>query len=138
MTSGVVTGVIRSTIELGNRVWPVIHSASPGCVRSAYAVNACRATSPLPSMLSHDTIVGDGRPRSRRRASASVDQAEDAVAVRALSIDVVAALGDRQRDDPGARRGEQFDDGLAVVGRIAVVDDRADDPRRRGCRRGVS
>ena len=46
----------------------------------------------------------------------------------AVQIDVVAALGDGQRNDPGARGGQQFDDGLGVVGRVLVVDDRADHP----------
>jgi hypothetical protein len=45
--SGVVTGVIRSTIELGNLVWSLIHCARTGLERSAYAVNACRARRPF-------------------------------------------------------------------------------------------
>jgi hypothetical protein len=54
------------------------------------------------------------------------DQPEHAVWTRPL--DVVAALGDGQRDDVGAWRGHQFDDAFAVVGGVAVVHDRSDDP----------
>ena len=72
MTSGVVTGVIRSTIEFGNLVCSAIQSDSPGWARSAYPVKACRAISPLPSMLSQETIVGEVMPRSRRRDKAAV------------------------------------------------------------------
>ena len=48
VTSGVVTGVMRSTIELGNDVSVRIHSARSGSFNSAYARNIRRATSPLP------------------------------------------------------------------------------------------
>src|ERR1700722_12119780 len=56
--SKVVAGVMRSTIELGNRTCSATHSASPGSRRSALASTARAATSPLFSMLSQDTIVG--------------------------------------------------------------------------------
>ena len=79
-------------------------------------------------MLSHDTIVGDGDPAVAAPRQRLGHQAEHAHAVGLSVVDVVAALGDGQRDDPGARRGEQFDHRLGVVGRVAVVDDRADHP----------
>src|ERR1700720_2604375 len=123
-------------------------------------------------MFSHDAIVGEAIPRSRRRANASATRpntltpspppaepaippppaepaippppAEPAIppppggagnpppagraGIPTKVVDVVATFGDGQRDDPGARRGEQFDDCLCVVGRVAVVDDRSDHP----------
>lgn len=42
---------------------------------------------------------------------------------------LVAALGDGERDDPGRRGGEQFDDRVGILRRITEVDDGADDPR---------
>ena len=42
-------------------------------------------------------------------------------------VNVVAALGDRQRDDPGGRCAQEGQDGLGVVGGEEVVVDRADD-----------
>ena len=78
-----------------------------------------------------DVVAG----HDRRRCDAAVapprqrlgHQAEHVDALTEV-VDVVAALGDRQRDDPGARRGQQFDHRLGIVGRVAVVDDRADHP----------
>ena len=80
-------------------------------------------------MLSHETIVGDASPRSRRRARASATRPNTLHLAGIDVLDVVAALGDGQRDDPGGRRGQQFDDGLGVVGGVAVVDDRPDHAR---------
>ena len=42
-------------------------------------------------------------------------------------VNVVAALGDRQRDDPGGRCAQEGQDDLGVVGGEEVVVDRADD-----------
>ena len=44
-------------------------------------------------------------------------------------VDVVAALGDRQRDDPCGRCAQEGQDRLRVVGGEEVVVDRADDRR---------
>lgn len=70
-SSVVVAGVMRSTIELGNATFCAIHSARPGSRSRAKDVNAVRATSPLPWMLSQDTTVKGAMPRSRRRRNAS-------------------------------------------------------------------
>ena len=43
-------------------------------------------------------------------------------------VELVTTLGDRQRDDAGARCGQQLDHALRVVGCVPVVDDRPDDP----------
>ena len=66
-----VTGVILSTMELGNVTSCSIHSASSGSRNRAYAVNCRRAMSPLPWMLSQDMTVNGRVPAARRRASAS-------------------------------------------------------------------
>ena len=71
VTSAVVTGVIRSTMELGKAPFSSIHSASSGSFRAANAPTAVLATDPLPSMLSQLMIVKGARPRSRRSASAA-------------------------------------------------------------------
>ena len=44
-------------------------------------------------------------------------------------VEVVAALGHGQRHDPRLRRGELLEHRLGVVGRVQVLDDRADRPR---------
>lgn len=77
--SGVGVGVIRSTIELGKVVFSRIHCASSGLTCSAWAVKARRATSPFLMMLSQETIVGEGWPRSRRRFSASATNSNAAL-----------------------------------------------------------
>jgi len=71
-SSSVVCGVMRSTMQLGNETCSVIQSASAGSRNEAKAVNTRRLTSPLPWMLSQDSTVKAGMPRSRRLASASV------------------------------------------------------------------
>ena len=60
------------------------------------------------------------------------DQTEHAHVAGLDALDVVAALGDGQRDDAGGRCGQQLDHRLGVVGRISVVDDRPDHPRVSG------
>ena len=70
--------------------------------------------------------------RSRGRGAAPGPRPPDRTRARSpgsMVVDVVAALGDGQRDDPGARRGQQFDHRLGIVGGVAVVDDRPDHPR---------
>ena len=71
MSAAVVTGVIRSTMLLGNRTDDSTHAPSSASFSVANAAKVRRATSPFPSMLSHDITVKGGTPRSRRRRSAS-------------------------------------------------------------------
>ena len=71
MSSGVVTGVIRSTMQLGNATSARSQAPSSGSARSAYAANIRRAISPLPGRLSQDMTVNGGTPAARRRRSAS-------------------------------------------------------------------
>ncbi len=76
-SSSVVTGVIRSTIELGKATCSATQSARPASPEAspfnrAYAVKTSAAMWPLPWMLSQDMIVNGTTPRSRRRSSASV------------------------------------------------------------------
>ena len=71
-SASVVAGVMRSTIELGKRTSRSTQSPSAASRSRANPTNARRATSPLPWMLSQDITVNGGRPRSRRRISASV------------------------------------------------------------------
>ncbi len=62
-----VTGVMRSTIELGNATFSSIQSASSGSLARAKAPKVRRAVSPLPWMLSHDMTVNGATPAARRR-----------------------------------------------------------------------
>ena len=76
-SSSVVTGVMRSTIELGKATCRATQSPSPASsdaspLSRAYAVKTSAAMWPLPWMLSQDMIVNGTTPRSRRRRSASV------------------------------------------------------------------
>ena len=71
MSSGVVTGVIRSTIELGNRTDDSTQAARSGSFSRAKATIIFLATSPFPGMLSQDITVNGGVPSSRRSRSAS-------------------------------------------------------------------
>ena len=72
MSSGDVTGVMRSTMQLGKATSASIQSASPGSLSRAKAQIIRLATSPLPGRLSHDMTVNGASPRSRRRASAAM------------------------------------------------------------------
>ncbi len=69
MSSAAVTGVMRSTMQLGNDTCSSIHFASEGSLARAKAVIILRATSPLPGRLSHDMTVNGCSPASRRAAS---------------------------------------------------------------------
>ena len=101
-------------------------------------MNTLCATCPLPWMLSQDMTVNGGMPRSRRRTSASVISPKVVRRHRARHqiglhrrivgvelagdrVEVVAALGDRQRDDPGGRVGHLLDHRLRVVRREQVL-----------------
>ena len=70
-----VTGVIRSTIELGNVQFASTHSARPPPRRSHAAIVAARATVPFPGRLSQlRTVSGPAfapRRSSRPRATTS-------------------------------------------------------------------
>ena len=109
-------------------------------------MNAVRASLPLPCRLSHDITVNGSISRSRRRRSASVTSPNTVFGGPSASrsarhrrvvldelagrvVEVVAALGDGQRDDPRLRRGELLEHRLGVVGRVQVLDQRADRPR---------
>jgi hypothetical protein len=83
-SSGVVAGVMRSTIELGN---VQCSSTQPGSVRSSRAAAdrvAARVTSPLRGTLSQLRIVI--RPALRRRLS------ESAEAIRSKVVRSPAAI----------------------------------------------
>ena len=71
MSRGVVTGVIRSTMQLGKETCSSIHAASSGSARRAWPTTAVRATAPLPGRLSQLMTVKGMVPASRRRRSAS-------------------------------------------------------------------
>ena len=71
LSASVVTGVMRSTIELGNATDVRSHSASSASDSSAYEANISFARSPLPGRLSHDMTVKGTRPSARRRRSPS-------------------------------------------------------------------
>ncbi len=140
-SSSVVTGVMRSTMQLGNRTCSSTHSPSFGSRNRANAVKLRRAASPLPWMLSQDRTVKGARPRCRRRANASMTRPKrglrrraglevvyDARVVRVElpgdGVEVVAALGDGERDDPGLLVGHLLDHRLRVVRGEQVLDDR--------------
>ena len=62
---------MRSTIAFGKLTFASIQSASSASRMRAKAVNTFRESVPLPWRLSHEFTVNGGRPRARRRASAS-------------------------------------------------------------------
>ena len=78
MTSGVVTGVMRSTIEFGNLVCSAIHSARPGC--DLLGVGGERLAGDVAVAL--DVVAGHDRRRGDAAFAATRqrfgDQAEDA------------------------------------------------------------
>ena len=71
MSSGVVWGVIRSTMQLGNETCSSIHVARAGSLMAACPTTAVRAILPLPGRLSQLMTVNGATPSSRRRRSAS-------------------------------------------------------------------
>ena len=134
-------------MELGKGTSRSIQSASSASCSRAKAVIILCATSPLPWMLSQDITVNAGVPASRRRRSAAamkpnvvrggaarvlevvLDVLVAVVELAGHRVHAVAALGDGQRHDPGARVGHPRDHGLRVVRGEQVVGDRADHPR---------
>ena len=71
MSSGVVCGVIRSTMQLGKATCSSIQIASSGSLMAAWETTAVRAILPLPGRLSQLMTVKGAVPASRRRRSAS-------------------------------------------------------------------
>ena len=80
---------------------------------------------PAPPTTKPKTRASARRPPRR---SARIDGVAG-VELAGHLVDEVAALGDGQRHDAGARVGQPVDDGLRVVGREEQLDDAADDPR---------
>ena len=70
-SAGVVTGVIRSTMQLGKETLASIQSASSGSLMRAWPTTAVRATFPLPGRLSQLMTVKGAVPSARRRLRAS-------------------------------------------------------------------
>ena len=84
------------------------------------------ALAPAPQRLGHEPEHRLRRPvrlEVRRHGGVVLDELAGRV------VEVVAALGDGQRDDPRLRRGELLEHRLGVVGRVQVLDERADRPR---------
>ena len=77
-SSSVVTGVIRSTIELGKRTSRATHAPSSGSRSEANAVNARRDRWPLPCRLSHDMTVNGSTPARAPAPQRLDDQTERA------------------------------------------------------------
>ena len=71
MSAGVVTGVMRSTMQLGKETRSSIHSARSGSDMRAWLTTAVRAARPLPGRLSQLMTVKGTVPASRRRRRAS-------------------------------------------------------------------
>ena len=72
MSSGVVTGVIRSTMQLGKATSASIQSARAGSLSRANAQIIRFATSPLSGRLSQLITVNGARPSVRRRSRPAV------------------------------------------------------------------
>ena len=72
MSSGAVTGVIRSTMQLGKATLASIQSARSGSLSRAKAQIIRWATSPLSGRLSHDITVNGARPARGAGASPAV------------------------------------------------------------------
>ena len=71
--------------------------------------------------------VAEGRRRLTRVLGVVDGAGTEDVELACRVVDVVTALGDRQRDDPGGRCAQEGQDRLRVVGGEEVVVDRADD-----------
>ena len=145
-SSSVVPGVMRSTIELGKRPSSSTHAPSSGSRSRANAVRRLPRElavalevvarhhregreAPLPAAAQR--LRDQAERRLRRGAGLEVGGHLGALGVELAGdvVDVVAALGDRQRHDPRRLGGHLLDHGLGVVGREQVLDDRADDAR---------
>ena len=66
--------------------------------------------------------------RHRARREVGLEARVGGVELAGDGVDVVAALGDRQRHDPRGRVGQRLQDRLGVVGGEEVAHDRPDDP----------
>jgi hypothetical protein len=87
------------------------------------------AVPPTPQRLGHQPETRRGyRPRRQIGPDGRIALVEFA----GHRVDVVPALGHRQRDDPGRRVGHLLDDRLRVVRSQQIIDDRADDAGRPG------
>jgi hypothetical protein len=119
--------VIRSTIELGNFVVVAIHSDRPGC--NPVGVAGERGAGDIAVAL--DVVAGHDRRRRSTGFAAALqsrgDQSENGV-IAGVIDGTVAALGDSHGHDACGRGTEQLDHRFWVVGCVAVVDDRTDDP----------
>src|SRR5674536_187038 len=136
---------MRSTMQLGKQTWLRTQSPSSALRSVAKATKLRRATSPLPWMLSQDITrersqaplpatdqsLGDQaerRSRYRPRRQVVHDVRGSGGELAGDGVDVVAAFGDGQRDDPDQRIGHPLDHPLWIIGRQQVLDDRADHP----------
>src|SRR3978361_589193 len=75
-SSGVVFGVILSTIVEGKATFSSIHLASTGSRRAANDTSAVRAALPLLATLSHETTVNGAIPARRRSSKADARYAQ--------------------------------------------------------------
>ena len=81
----------------------------------------------LPATPQRLNDVAEGRRRLARVLGVVDGPGAEGAELAGGIVNVVAALGDRQRDDPGGRRAQEGQDDLGVVGGEEVVVDRADD-----------
>ena len=127
----VVAGVMRSTMELGRRRWRGSMRRARDRTSSARPATAFSVTWPLPGMLSQDITVKGAMPAARRRfspatirpkavfgASACLASCDDVgmggIEMLGRRRDVIAALGDGQRDDADRGLGERGEDCAAT------------------------